>query len=672
MRRRLAGTRVIGITGTKGKTSTTEFIGQLLDARGLRTAVSTTESARIGSRYHEGFWSVPELDRFVALATRAAVDCVVIELCSSALRWDLHSAFNLDVAVLTNIGTDHIPSHGNRRGYIAAKQRMFRDLGAGTTRTPPLAVLNADDACCGLFEQCLPAGVEVVEYGFETRRRSRRASRPRLVARDIEATVAGVAFSIDDGTGGWLRCQTALHGRFNVANVMAAVGCLHALGHDLAAVVADVAHLVPPPGRFHIVAPPSRRAPAVVVDYAHTPESLDGAIAAAAAFASSGRVHVAFGCGGDTYKAKRPQMGRIAAAGAARVVVTSDNPRFEAPEAIARDILRGVPRQARGRVSIELDRARAIASVVAGAGSGDCVLIAGKGAERTQDVGGREEVFSDLRVARAALDARLGIADREGPALSSIAAVAGDASQRAWTFAHHADLRRAPASLSKLMTLYVAAEAVARGKTTLRTQVVISRHAVSTPHGRLRCAADERVALRTLLLALAVRSSNLAATAIAEHVAGGEAAFIARMNGTAARLGLRHTRFATPHGLPHPHQHSTAGDLARLLRALLRDHPAAAAYLRAPSFQWRGRRVAGVVAARALPGRIVAMKTGFTWEAGDNLAVATRIGGRVRVVVVLGAESRAAALADVRVLLRPPATAGTFSGAAGGGRVAGQ
>lgn len=652
MRRRLTGTLVIGVTGTKGKTSTTEFIAQLLDARGLRTAVSTTESARIGSRYYEGFWSVPELDRFVALSTRAAVDVVVIELCSSALRWDLHTAFNLDVAVLTNIGTDHIPSHGNRRGYVATKQRMFRDLGAGTRLPRPVAVLNADDAACAGFVACLPPGVDVVTYGLDAHRRTQRAGiAARWVAGDLHDDTGGVSFTIGGGDGRKRRCRTALHGRFNVANVLAAIGTVQALGHDPSPVVADAARLVPPPGRFHIVGRPTPAQPGVVVDYAHTPESLAEAIDAAAALVPAGRVHVVFGCGGDTYKAKRPLMGGLAAAGASRVVVTSDNPRFESPDAIARDILRGVPRAARGRVSIELDRARAVATAVAAADPGDCVLVAGKGAERTQEIAGRVTAFSDLRVARRALDARRGVDAPDGPQLSSIAAVVADVGVAGARCGRHADLRRAPASLAKLMTLYLAADAVARGVTTLAAPVAISRYAATTPHARLRSAAGDKVPLRTLLLALGVRSSNLAATAIAEHVAGDEAAFITRMNDMAARLGLRDTRFATPHGLPHPHQHSTAADLTRLLHALLRDHPTAVGCLRAPSFVHRGQRFTASVPRRAVPGQVVAIKTGFTWESGDNLAVATRIGGRLRTAVVLGAAGRAAAIADVRALL---------------------
>ena len=553
MRRRLNGILTIGVTGTKGKTSTTEFIAQLLDARGLRTAVSTTESARIGSRYYEGFWSVPELDRFVALSMRAGVDCVVIELCSSALRWHLHTAFALDVAVLTNIGTDHIRSHGNRRGYIASKHRMFRDLGDGSGRATPIAVLNAADACCEAFTVRLPADAQVVLYGLDAAPGGTiTAPWRRVTASGVEDTPSGVSFAVAGEAGAPLRCRTSLHGRFNVANALAAISCVHALGHDLAAVVADAARLEPPPGRFHIIGAPSRTQPGVVVDYAHTPESLAAALDAAAALSPTRRVHVAFGCGGDTYKAKRPRMGRVAAERASRILVTSDNPRYESAAAIARDILRGVPRTARARASVELDRARAIASIVAGALPGDCVLIAGKGNERTQEVDGRVAAFSDLRTARRALDARLGVDRGDGPQLSSIAAVLTDSGCAERRYVRHADLRRAPASLAKLMTLYLAAEAVSRRETALRAPVTISRYAATTPHPRLRCAAGERLTLRTLLLALAVRSSNLAATAVAEHVGGGEAAFIERMNDTAARLGLRHTRFGTPHGCRIP------------------------------------------------------------------------------------------------------------------------
>jgi UDP-N-acetylmuramoyl-L-alanyl-D-glutamate--2,6-diaminopimelate ligase len=645
MRHRLDGILTIGVTGTKGKTSTAEFVAQLLEAQGLLVALSTTESARIGSRYYEGFWSVPELHRFVGLATRAGVDCVVIELCSSALRWDLHTAFSLDVAILTNIGTDHIRDHGNRSNYIATKQKMFRDLAQSPGRSRPVAILNADDPCAASFRRCLRPEVAPLTYGVKARRRA--ASPQHLIARNIASHADGTRFTVDGFTDGPMTCETRLYGTFNVANVLAAITCTAALGYTPRSIVRSATSLVPPPGRFDIVATPTRTQPGVVVDYAHTPESLESALRAARLVTTRGRVHVVFGCGGDAYKAKRPMMGAIASRLADRVVITNDNPRREDPAAIVRDVLAGVPRSARAATSVELDRRLAIEAAIRTAADGDVVLIAGKGNERTQEVGDRSVAFSDGRVARRALDVRL----RHGSddALTAAAAIVLDR-YGAPVFGHHAEMLRAPASLVKLMTLYLAFEALARGRVTPDTTVTLSAYAAMTPHPRLRLRAGERLRLATLLQAIGLRSSNVAATAVAELIAGDEATFVDEMNARAAALGLTSTRFATSHGLPHRHQQTTALDMARLLRHLCRKHPAAIALLGRPAFRFRGacypRRIA------LLAGRdILGVKTGFTWEAGYNLAVAARSRGAERFVVVLGATSRARSFTDVRTLL---------------------
>jgi UDP-N-acetylmuramyl-tripeptide synthetase len=648
MRRNLAGMLTVGVTGTKGKTSTTEFVAQLLEAQGLVVAVSTTESARIGPRYYEGFWSVPELERFVRLARQAAVDCVVVELCSSGLRWDLHTAFALDVAILTNIGTDHIRDHGNRRNYVATKQKMFRGLGAAPGRRGPIAILNADDPAVGAFRACLEPEVVRVLYG--TRGLTRVASgHRRLIARGIAGVADGTRFTIHGLAPGPLDCETGLRGAFNVSNVLAAIACATSLGFDPRAVVRAASLLIPPPGRFDILTPPSDSHPGVVVDYAHTPESLAAAMQAARGLSPLGRLHLVFGCGGDAYKGKRPLMGALAARLADDVVVTSDNPRRESPAAIARGIIAGIPRAARRSIRIDLDRRSAIDHAIGTASGGDIVLIAGKGNERTQDIGGRARPFSDVRVASRALDARLRRDGAPALRLDAPAAVVLDA-EGLPRFAQHAERPRAPASLVKLMTLYLAFEALARGRVTPDATVDISASAATTPHPRLRLRAGDRVRVRSLLQAVAIRSSNAAATALAEAIAGNESTFVARMNETAEILGLDATRFANAHGLPHRHQRSTALDLARLLQRLCRDHHEARALLGRQVFAFRGARY---VRTATLPRRrgVLALKTGFTWEAGYNLAIAWQAPGVDRQVVVLGASSRARSFADARRLL---------------------
>ncbi len=648
MRRNVRGILTIGVTGTKGKTSTTEFVAQLLEAQGLRTAVSTTESARIGTRYYEGFWSVPELHHFVALSKRASVDCLVIELCSSALRWELHTAFSLDVAILTNIGTDHIRDHGNRRNYIATKRKMFRDLAEAPGRPRPIAVLNADDRSAPSFRRGLRPEVTPVSYGVLPQRRG-AGNRLRLTARDVVEHAGGTHFVIDGFTHGPLVCKTRLHGTFNVSNVLAAIACAASLGHDPRALVRQAASLVPPPGRFDVLSHPSSSQPGVVVDYAHTPESLESALRAARSLTAQGRLHVVFGCGGDAYKAKRPMMGAIAARLADDIVITSDNPRHENPTAIARNVLAGVPRPIRDVASVDLDRRSAIEGAIHAAANGDLVLIAGKGNERTQEIEGRIIPFSDARIARRALDARLRHDADDARPLTAAAAIVLD-QNGAPRFAQHAEMPRAPASLVKLMTLYLAFEALARGRVAPDTAVTVSRYAAMTPHPRLPLRAGDRIRFRTLLQAVALRSSNAAATAVAEVIAGDEATFVSHMNAAAATLGLTATRFATSHGLPHRHQMTTALDMARLLRHLSREHSTAVALLRETELRFRGVRYD-----RRIPllrrRSILALKTGFTWEAGYNLALASREQGVECYIVVLGAPSRARSFADGQKLL---------------------
>lgn len=651
MRHDVAGVRTIGVTGTKGKTSTCEFIAQLLEASGLRTAVSTTESARIGTRYVEPCLHLEHFRRFVRSSRRSGIDCLVVELCSSALRWDVHHGLDIDAAVLTNIGTDHIRDHGNRGNYVAVKTRLFSRLRAAPTSPSPVAVLNCDDAQLAAFERSVSADVRIAMYGLGGRT-STNTGGLRLWAEDIAHDSAGTSFKIHGLPDGPVPCRVALHGTFNVLNVLAALTCVIALGADARRMIAEAAHLVAPAGRFKIIAPPSERDAGVVVDYAHTPESLGCALAAARTLSPGGRVHAVFGCGGDCYKGKRSMMGAVAAGGADTIVLTSDNPRSEDPRAIVRAILRGIPPTARSKLCVELDRARAIEKALAEAHAGDVVIVLGKGAEQTQEIDGKTRRYSDLHTARRAVEAqRRGTASDARLRLSGDSAVLLDASG-APLLEHNADARHAPASLVKLMTLYLAFDAIAAGRAHAADRVRISRYAALTPHARISLREDEAVPLRTLMEALAIRSSNVAATAVAEHIAGTEAAFVARMNDKARELGLLATRFATSHGLPHRHQWSTARDLARLTARLVDDHPAARRMLRRQAFRFRGRLFARRIPLFRDPGGIEALKTGFTNESGYNVAIVARVAGRDTVAVILGAETRSLCFRDARKVLR--------------------
>ncbi len=651
MRRNLAGVLTIGVTGTKGKTSTCEFIAQLMEASGLLTAVSTTESSRIGSRYMEACENGQELYSFVAKCHRSEVQCLVVELCSSALRWNLQRGFDADVAVLTNIGTDHIGYHGNRRNYVSVKQRLFRDLSVAGTKPNAIAILNNDDRLVGEFIKTVPNGARTCLYGWRSRVAEKSASL-RLKALDIRDTGKGTSFQIEGLMPGPLTCRTTLHGDFNVSNVLAAVGCCVAVGLAPRKVVARARSLVPPRGRFDIVLPRTDRFPTVIVDYAHTPESLHCVLTATRTLFPNGLIHAVFGCGGDTDKTKRAAMGRIAARVADTVTLTTDNPRSESPAAIVKAIRRGIPVGKRRTTRIQLDRLRAIRTAIGQASPEDAVVILGKGNEQFQEVAGRAYPFSDARAALSIVDSlRMAETSTAPVTLNAIAGVLLDCEGQP-LFVHHPDLIHPPASLAKLMTLYLAFEAITAGNVQLRDRVRPSPYALLTPHGKLRPDDGKTHSLLSLLKAAMAISDNSSATAIAEHVATDETSFVKRMNQKCRELGLRSTQFATPHGLPHRNQWSSARDLARLTMRLFCDYPAAGRLL-SPSHRKDAKRgYAGSSHLFEHGGGILGFKTGYTEESGYNLAVAARRRGRTLFAVTLGSTSRASSFTDAARLLR--------------------
>ena len=219
-------------------------------------------------------------------------------------------------------------------------------------------------------------------------------------------------------------------------------------------------------------------------------------------------------------------------------------------------------------------------------------------------------------------------------------------------YAKNAGAERAPASLVKLMTLYLACEALDGGHASLDEPVTTSRHAATTPRYRMGLRAGQQVPLQVLLEGVAIASANDAATALAEHLAGDEATFVERMNGKAQELGLAATRFANPHGLPDPSQHSTARDLAELTTRLLSDCPMSRPLLGGQTFVYNGRVYARHIPLFNEPGGVQALKTGFTNEAGYNLSVSAWRNGQQFIMIVLGSRSRALSFLDAKRLLR--------------------
>lgn len=376
--------RVVGVTGTNGKTTSCFLIRELLEAGGVRTALLGTVKSVIGGEEATLARTTPEaLDLQAAFARMRAVGdaACAMEVSSHALELHRADAIHWAVALFTNLTQDHLDFHPTMEAYFAAKRRLFE-------ASPGVAVVNVDDAYGRRLADALGDGV--VRVGID-------AADAQVRATELRSTLTGSTFLLDG-----MRLSTPLPGRFNVSNVLGAIAVARALGLEDATIAAVLPHAGRVPGRFEPV--DEGQGFAVLVDYAHTPDSLENVLRAAREL-TRGRVIVAFGAGGDRDRAKRPLMGAIAARLADEVVVTSDNPRSEDPEAIVAEILAGVERD---DVRVEVDRRRAIGDAIALARDGDVVLIAGKGHEQGQELaGGRKLPFDDVTVAREALRARL-------------------------------------------------------------------------------------------------------------------------------------------------------------------------------------------------------------------------------------------------------------------------
>jgi UDP-N-acetylmuramoyl-L-alanyl-D-glutamate--2,6-diaminopimelate ligase len=371
----------VGITGTNGKTTTAFLVRALLEADGRSTGLLGTVTAIVGGAQHAVARTTPEaidLQRTFADMLAAGDEAVVMEVSSHALALHRADAIHWSAAVFTNLTQDHLDFHADMEDYFLAKRRLFE---AG----PELAVIDVDGPYGARLAGELP---EAIRIGLD-------APDAQVRARVLAADAGGSRFAVDG-----LELRTALPGRFNVRNALAAVVVARELGVDDATIAAGLPRAGRVPGRFE---PVDEGQPfAVIVDYSHTPDSLENALRAAREIAQ-GRVIAVFGAGGDRDRAKRPLMGAAAAAGADLAIITSDNPRSEDPEAIIAAVGEGAPEAER-----VVDRRAAIERAVALAQPGDVVVVAGKGHEQGQEFeGGRKVPFDDVTVAREALRARV-------------------------------------------------------------------------------------------------------------------------------------------------------------------------------------------------------------------------------------------------------------------------
>jgi UDP-N-acetylmuramoyl-L-alanyl-D-glutamate--2,6-diaminopimelate ligase len=388
---------VVGITGTNGKTTTAFLVRHLLEAAGRRCGLLGTVRQVVGGQVEEVERTTPEaidLQRTFNRMLEAGDAACAMEVSSHALV--LHRADSIDFAVkvFTNLSQDHLDFHADMEDYFAAKRLLFSGEGGVPLieLEGGISVLNLDDPYGQRLAEELSCG-----SGGECITYSAAGGAADLSARGVSFDPGGSRF-LCLSPEGELEVQMPLPGDFNVANALAALSVAHALGLDLPQSARALATAEQVPGRFESIH--EGQPFAVIVDYAHTPDSLENVLAAARRL-TGGRLISVFGCGGDRDAEKRPLMGRAGAELSDIAVVTSDNPRSEDPDAIIDQIRAGIPEEPHAEVLVEADRRAAIALAFGRAADGDSVVIAGKGHEQGQEFeDGRKVPFDDRDVAR--------------------------------------------------------------------------------------------------------------------------------------------------------------------------------------------------------------------------------------------------------------------------------
>lgn len=387
----------VGITGTNGKTTTTYLVEAILTAAGHGPGVIGTVSYRYGGREVPAPYTTPppaELQRVFGDMAQAKCSHAVLEVSSAALSMSRMAGTSFQVAAFTNLTQDHLDVHGSMDAYRQAKARLF----ARHLADDGVAVINVDD----------PAAATMIEAaaGKRVLRVSTRGAEADVFAAELQATIEGVRAEIVTPSGTLTVESPVLLGHYNGDNITMAVAIAEALGIDHPAISRGIAELAGVPGRVERVA--NQHGLDILVDYAHTPDALDNVLSALRPLTRR-RLICVFGCGGDRDPSKRPIMGQVVARLADLPVVTSDNPRTEEPQSIIDMILPAVPEP----FFVDVDRRTAIRAAVAEATPGDVVLIAGKGHEDYQDVGGKKIHFDDREEAAAAAEARQGFATGE-------------------------------------------------------------------------------------------------------------------------------------------------------------------------------------------------------------------------------------------------------------------
>lgn len=388
--------RVIGVTGTNGKSTCVSLIAQLAEQLSFKAATIGTLGVGVEGAWHELGMTTPDAitcQRVLAALHDQHVKLVAMEISSHGLDQNRVSAVRFASGVFTNLSHDHLDYHKNLQQYAAAKQKLFGSTGLKS------AIINLDDPFAAQMVEAAKQNAEVLTYSL-------LHFVADVFASDIHYSSDGVQFNLQSPWGA-AKVESPLLGEFNVYNVIAALAALAAEGFNYRDLTKAVRYLKPVPGRMQKVVGEDVL---VVVDYAHTPDALAQAIAATRVH-TSGDLWVVFGCGGDRDRTKRAAMARIAENYADHVVVTSDNPRNEKPDSIIAEICSGFIDETHHSI---VDREEAICFAVQNAQPGDVVLVAGKGHENYQLVGSEKRPFDDVTVSEKAMQSRAGAQRRGG------------------------------------------------------------------------------------------------------------------------------------------------------------------------------------------------------------------------------------------------------------------
>ncbi|MDO5610018.1 MAG: UDP-N-acetylmuramoyl-L-alanyl-D-glutamate--2,6-diaminopimelate ligase [Pseudomonadota bacterium] len=384
--------RMVGVTGTSGKTSTVQMLAQAFEKLGQRAGTIGTLGVGLhGEEIATGFTTPLVLPMHAMLAELrdAGAKAVAMEVSSHALDQGRVDGVHYDIAVFTNLSRDHLDYHGDMQAYGAAKAKLFERAGLKA------AVINIDDGFGAELIRQLPPSVRAIGISAAGK------AEADVAARDITLDARGISFELRIGDRR-TRLQSPLLGRFNIDNLLSVAAVLLAEGYGFKPIIETLQTLQPVAGRMNRLGGDTRL-PLVVVDYSHKPDPLEQALQSLRAHLK-GRLICVFGCGGERDRGKRPQMAAIAERLSEQVIVTDDNPRGEDGDGIVADIVAGFA--APENVIVLRERRAAIARALADAGADDIVLIAGKGHETYQEVQGVKHDFDDLAVAAELLEAR--------------------------------------------------------------------------------------------------------------------------------------------------------------------------------------------------------------------------------------------------------------------------